>query len=74
MGFLNFFILFFYFFEFRKKKKRTNREPPRVSGAREQCKKSLRTDNYLVVFVTDFFKKVDPTRDPHAKKPSSIPG
>ena len=32
MGFLGFFLS-------KKKKKKTNREPPRVSGAREQCKK-----------------------------------
>ena len=74
MGFLNFFFFSFTFSNLeKKKKKRTNREPPRVSGAREQCKKLLRTDYYLVVFVTGFLKKSESYAGPTLRNPLVSP-
>lgn len=52
MSFLeNFFLLFL---SENKNQKRTNRGSPRVSGAREQCKKHFKIDSYFILFVTEF--------------------
>lgn len=65
---MDFFILFLFlffilFFCLNKKKnlKPTNHGPPRVSGAREQCKKPANSDLYSGLSTTGFFFPVGPS-------------
>ena len=62
MGFLFFFI--FFCFCLIKKIKRTNREPPRVSGARKQLKKPTENFSYLTTWAYGIWRLGQTIVDP----------